>query len=88
MVKLIQKTKIFKIQPGCGSTKGSKFVDLFEKRYAIMNTGVLLKNYKKRAKKNWSQSKDETDIFEADENVGAEKNNGTIVDFDYESDNM
>lgn len=88
MVKLIQKTEVFKIQPGHGSIEGSEFVDLFTKRSAIMNTRVPLKNYKKRARENWSWSKDETDMFEADENAGVERNNGTIVDPDYGNDNM
>lgn len=38
-----------------------------------MNAGLLLKNYKKRAKKNWSQSKDQTDMFEVDENANTKK---------------
>ena len=88
MVKLIQETKVFKIQPGCSSIEGSKFVDLFAKKSAIINAGVLLKNYKKRARGNWSQNKDKIDMFEADENVGVERNNGTTVGFDYRSDNM
>lgn len=38
IIKLIQKTDVFGIQPGCGSPKGSKFVDLFAKSSAITNT--------------------------------------------------
>ena len=53
-----------------------------------MNARVLLKNYKKHARGNWSENKDGTDMFEADENAGAKKNDGTTVNFDYENDNM
>ncbi len=53
-----------------------------------MNTGVSLKNYKKHARGNWGQSKDETDMFEGDENADAEKNNRTMVDSDYDSNDM
>ncbi len=88
MVKLIQETEIFKIKPGCSSVEGSKFVNLFAKRSAIMNAGVSLRNYKKRVRKNWSQSKDKTDIFETDENTSVKRNNETIVNSDYASDNM
>ena len=63
-------------------------MDLFAKRSAIINTRIPLKNYKKRTRRNWSESKDGTNIFEADKNAGAKKNNGTTIDFDYESDNM
>lgn len=55
---------------------------------AIMNTGVLLKNYKMYVKRNWSQSKDGTDMFEGDKNVNAKKNNRTIVDSDDDSNNI
>ncbi len=88
MVKLIQETEIFKIQPGYNSAEGSEFVNFFAKGSAIINAGVPLKNYKKRVKRNWSQSKDKTDMFEADENAGAKRNNRTTVDSDYGSDNM
>ncbi len=53
-----------------------------------MNTGVPLKNYKKRARGNWSHSKDGTDMFEADKNADAKRNDRTTVDSDYDSDNM
>lgn len=88
MVKLIQETEVFKIQPNCGSAEGSEFVDLFAKGSAIINARVPLKNYKKRARENWSQSKDGTDMFETNKNAGAKRNNGTTIDSDYESDNM
>ncbi len=88
MMKLIQETEVFKIQPGRGSVEGSEFVDLFAKGSGIINAGVPLKNYKKRVRGNQSQSKDGTDIFEADENTGIERNNRTTVDSDYGSNNM
>lgn len=69
--------------------EGSEFVDPFAKGSAIMNTGVPLKNYKKRARGNWGQSKDGSDIFEGDENnADAKRNDRTTVDSDYGSDNM
>ncbi len=53
-----------------------------------MNTEVLLKNYKKRVRENWSQSKNGTDIFAADDNAGAKRNDRTIIESDYGSDNI
>ncbi len=88
MVKLIGKTDVFKIQPGRGSPESSEFVDLFAKGSALMNTGVPLKNYKKRAKGNWGQSKDGTDMFEGNENADVKRNNTTTVDSDYDSDDI
>lgn len=52
MVKLIGKTNVFKIQPSYGNLEGSEFVDLFAKSSVFMNTRILLKNYKKCAKRN------------------------------------
>lgn len=43
---------------------------------------------KKRARGNCSQSKDKIDMFEADENTDAKRNNETTVDSDYGSNNM
>lgn len=54
MVKLIQETGVFKIQPGCGSVEGNKFLDLCVQRFAIMNAGISFKNNKKRIRGNWS----------------------------------
>lgn len=73
MIKLIQETKVFKIQSGHSSTKGNEFVDLFAKRSVIINARILPKNYKKCVRRTWSQSKDGTNIFEVDENAGAKK---------------
>ncbi len=53
-----------------------------------MNTGILLKNYKKYVRGNWSQSKDGTDIFETDKNASAKRNDKIIIDFNYGSDNV
>ena len=52
MMKLIQETGVFKIQPGCSSAEGNEFVNLFAKRSVIINTGVPLKNYKKCVRRN------------------------------------
>lgn len=52
MVKLIRETNIFKIQPNCDSSENTKFIDLFVKNFAFMNSEVLLKNYKIRAREN------------------------------------
>lgn len=54
MVKLIQETEVFKIQPGCGSVEGNKFLDLFVQGFAIMNAGISFKNDKKCIRGNWS----------------------------------
>lgn len=43
MIKLIRKTDVFKIQPGCGSLDGSEFVDLFAQGSAVINTGIPFK---------------------------------------------
>lgn len=89
IVKLIQETNIFGIQPGRGSLEGSKFMDLFAKGSAIMNTGVPINNYKKRARRNRDQNKDGSNMFEMDKgNANVEKNNGVTLDSDYDSDNM
>ena len=79
MMKLIQKTKILKIQPDYSGTKGSEFVDLFVKKSTIMNIKVLLKNYMKYAKRNLSQSKDKTNMFEINKNTSIEKKNRTVT---------
>ncbi len=63
-------------------------MDIFAKKSAIINTRVPLKNYKKYDRRNWSQNKNRTDIFETDDNAGVEKNNENIVNFDYSSDNI
>ena len=89
MVKLIQKTNIFGIQPGRGSPEGSEFVELFAKGSAIINTGVPLNNYKKCKRGNWDQSKDGSNMFEVDKgNANIKRNNGVTLDSDYDSDNM
>lgn len=38
ILKLIQKTDVFKRQPGRNSRNSGEFVDLFAKNFAIMNT--------------------------------------------------
>ena len=63
-------------------------MDLFAKGSAIINTKISFKNYKKRTRRNWSQSKNGTDLFQDDENASAEKNNEIILDSDYHSENM
>lgn len=63
-------------------------MDLFAKKSTIINAEVLFKNYKKRIKRNQSQNKDKTDIFEANENANIEKNDETIINSDYISNNM
>lgn len=89
MVKLIQETDVFGIQPGRGSPENSEFVDLFAKGSAIMNIGVPLNNYKKRARGNWDQSKDGSNMFEVDEgNANVKRNNSVILDSDYNSDSI
>ena len=89
MVKLIQETDVFGIQPGRGSLEGSEFVDLFAKSSVIMNTGVPLNNYKKHARGNWDQSKDGFNMFEVNEsNANVERDNGVTLDSDYDNDNM
>lgn len=51
-----------------------------------MNPGVTFNNYKKYARGNWNQSKDRSDIFEADtNNVNAKRNYDIILDSDYNS---
>ena len=82
MVKLIGKTDVFKIQSAHDSSEGSEFVDLFAKGSALVNSKIPLKNYKMRAKRNYDQSKNRTDIFEGDENADAKRNNRTTVDSD------
>ncbi len=88
MIKLIQKNEIFKIQLSRGNVEGSEFVDLFVKRSLIINARVPLKNYKKYAKGNWSESQYRTDMFEVDENAGTKRNDKTIIDSDYDINNM
>lgn len=39
-------------------------------------------------KRNQGQNKDKTYIFAGDENALTQKNNRTIIDFDYNSNNM
>lgn len=63
-------------------------MDLFAKKSAIRNAKILFKIYKQHIRGNWSQSKNETNLFEADENANLEKNDETIIDSDYNSDNM
>lgn len=64
-------------------------MDLFAKSSAIINIGVPFNNYKKRAKRNWNQSKDWSNMFEMDEgNANFKKNNSIILDSDYDSDNI
>lgn len=53
-----------------------------------MNTRIPLKNSKIYTRENWSSSKNGTDMFEGDENANTERNNRTMVDFDYNSNNM
>lgn len=88
MVKLREETDVFKIQAGYDSSKGSKFVHLFTKSSVFMNTGVSFKNYKMCTRGNQGQSKKETNIFENDENANTKRNNRTIVNSDYDSDNI
>ena len=64
-------------------------MDLFAKGSAIMNTGVPLNNYKKRARGNWDQSKDGSNMFEVDKgNANVKRNNGVTLDSDFDSNNM
>lgn len=61
---------------------------LFVKRSAIINVGILLKSYKKCIRRNWSQSKDKTNIFEVNKIAGVKNNNRTTINSDYGSDNI
>lgn len=88
MVKLIQKTEVLKIQPGCNSIKSNEFVNLFRKKSVIINTGVPFQNEKKCTKRNRNQNKDEIQKFEANENADVKKNKETTVDFNYSSNNI
>lgn len=88
MLKLIGETDIFKIQPGRISPEDNEFVDLFAKNSALINTGILLKNYKIHARRIWGKSKDGTDMFGGDENANAKNNDRTIVDSDYNSNDI
>lgn len=46
-------------------------------------------NYKKRARGNWDQSKERSNIFELDKgNSDVKKNNGVILESDYDCNNM
>ena len=64
-------------------------MDLFAKGSAIINTGVPLNNYKKRARENWDQSKDGSNMFEVDKgNANVEKNNDVTLDSDYDSESI
>lgn len=66
-----------------------EFVDLLIKAPAIINTGILLKNYKSYIRKNSNQSKDMSDLFVGDKNnTYTKKNNTTTIDFDYSHNNM
>lgn len=88
MVKLIKKIDIFKIQFGYGSSKDSEFVYLFAKNSAFINIKVLFKNYKMYVRRNKDQSKGGIDIFEDDKNIDTKKNNKTIINFNYDSNNI
>lgn len=89
IVKLIQKTDVFGIQPGYCSPKSSESGNFFAKSFAIINIGVPLNNLKKHARKNWDQSKNWSNILKLDEgNANVERNNGVTLDSDYDSDNM
>lgn len=88
MVNLIRKTDIFKIKPGCSSAKNSKFMDLFEKSSTFINIEELLKNYKICIRENWGQNKDRTNIFEGNENTNVKRNNKTMIDSDYNNNNI
>ena len=89
MVKLIQETDVFGIQSGHSCPESSEFVDLFAKSSVIMNIRMPLNNYKKCAKEKWDQSKDGSNMFEADKgNANVKKNNGVIIDFDYNSNSI
>ena len=88
IVKLIEETKVFEIQPSYVNTKGSEFVDLFLKKSAIINVRVLLQNYKNCIRRNWSLNKDRADMFESNKNASTKKNNGITVYSDYNSNNM
>lgn len=89
MLKLIQETDVFGIQPDHSSLKDSEFVDLFVKGSTIMNTGVPLNNYKKRARGNCDQSKDGSNMFEMDKgNTNVERNNAVTLDSNYDSNNI
>ncbi len=48
----------------------------------------ITKSASGKIRENWSQSKNRIYMFEADENTGTERNNGIILDSDYDSDNM
>ena len=64
-------------------------MDLFRKDSAIINTRVLFNNYKKRARRNWDESKDGFNIFEIDtSNINVKKNNRVILDCDYNSNSI
>lgn len=77
------------IQPDRDSPKGNEFVDLFAKGFVIMNTEIPPNNYKKCTKKNWDKSKNGSDIFETDKgNTNVERNNSSILNFDYDSNSI
>lgn len=64
-------------------------VDYFAQSSIIINTRVLLKNYKKYKRRNWGQSKDKSNIFENSKNsTNIKENNRTIIDFSYDSNNL
>lgn len=63
-------------------------MNLFAKQFDIINAEILFKNSKKCIGRNQNQNKDETDMFEVDNNANIKKNNETIVDSDYSSNSM
>ena len=89
MVNLILETDVFWIQPSRYSLEDSEFMDLFLKGFIIMNIRVSLNNYKNHIRTNWDLNKNRSDMFEVDEgNANAKRNNGVILDYDYNSNSM
>lgn len=63
-------------------------MDLFVKDSAFINTRIPFKNYKIPTRRNCGQNKDGTNMFGGNEHANAKRNNRTIVDSDYNSNNI
>lgn len=63
-------------------------MNLFTKSFAFLNIGVLFQNYKIDVQKIYGQNINEIDIFEDNENINVKKKKKTIIDLDYDSNNM